>query len=84
MCCCQSSKELKLDDLENKLAEMQQKIENSEAEIKKLSAENSNLRQKLEQLEVGSLDQETVSNLQNLRDQPELPDDNTISLWYDY
>ena len=80
MCCCQSSKELKLDDLENKLAEMQQKIENSEAEIKKLSAENSNLRQKLEQLEVGSLDQETVSNLQNLRDQPELPDDNTISL----
>ena len=80
MCGCQSSKEPKLDDLENKLAEMQQKIENSEAEIEKLTAENSNLRQKVEQLEVGSLDQETVSNLQNLRDQPELPDDNTISL----
>ena len=82
MCGCQSSK---VDlDLETKLAEMQQKIENSEAEIEKLTAENSNLRQKVEQLEVGSLDQETVSNLQNLRDQPELPDDNTISLWYDY
>ena len=78
MCGCQSSK---VDlDLETKLAEMQQKIENSEAEIEKLTAENSNLRQKVEQLEVGSLDQETVSNLQNLRDQPELSDESTISL----